>query len=105
MNEKELYQLFYLKQEKEIIKNIAEYKDSDELRKAYDEYFEKIEREEEKILAYINTIDDSLVRAIIELRFIQCKSWGDIGKKLNYERSSVYKILKRYLETHNRDET
>lgn len=39
-------------------------------------------REERKIMAFINNIDDCFIRLIFKLRFIDCKNWHDVAKEI-----------------------
>lgn len=60
--------------------------------------------EELKIESFIATVDDPEIRIIIRSRFIECKSWEIIGKKLHYDRTTPYNHLKNYLEGKTYDE-
>ena len=51
-----------------------------------------------KIEQYITSVDDSEIRLIMRLRFLDLKDWEDIGKQLNYDRTTVSKKLRRYLK-------
>ena len=46
----------------------------------------------------INDIEDSEIRLIFKLKFIDLKSWSYIGKVMNYDRSTVFKKYKKYLQ-------
>lgn len=46
----------------------------------------------------INEIEDAEIRLILKLKFIDLKSWSYIGKIMNYERSTVFKKYKKYLQ-------
>ncbi len=51
-----------------------------------------------RIETYINKIEDSLIRAIMILRFQELKSWDEIGIELDKDRTTVAKLLRRYLK-------
>ena len=50
-----------------------------------------------KIEEYMNTIDDIDIRRIIRYRFIDMMNWEMIGEKMNMDRTTAYKKLKKYL--------
>lgn len=50
-----------------------------------------------KIETYINKVEDSLIRAIMILRFQELKSWDEIGIELDKDRTTVAKLMRRYL--------
>lgn len=56
--------------------------------------------EEKRIMRYIDGIDDSFVRLIFKLRFIDCKNWWQVAYELggNNTNESVKKICYRYLK-------
>lgn len=60
--------------------------------------YEKLYSEEIKIEKFLETIDDVKVRIIIRARFIDGKNWNTIGKELNFERTTPYYHLKKYLK-------
>lgn len=43
----------------------------------------------------INEIKDDTARLIAKMRFIDMMSWTEIGRALNYDRTAVYRKLKR----------
>lgn len=51
----------------------------------------KLQAEEE-----INEISDEMARLIAKMRYIDLKSWSEIGNALNYDRTAVYRCLKKY---------
>ena len=51
-----------------------------------------------KIEQFIGEIDDPEIRLIVESRFIKCMKWEDIGKKVNSDRTTAYRKLKKFLE-------
>lgn len=48
-------------------------------------------------LAFITSIDDSIMRQIVVMRCIDCKKWEDIGKALGYDRTTVQKRYKAWI--------
>lgn len=64
----------------------------------YEKRLEKLERECEEIESLIDAIDDSRIRYIFELRFIEGKTQKEIGKKLYLEQSAVSKIIDNFLK-------
>lgn len=50
-----------------------------------------------KIESYIETVEDSEIRQIMRYRFLDLLSWEKIGEEMNYERTTVSKKLRNYL--------
>ncbi len=46
---------------------------------------------------FLKSVDDGVIRVIIRERFINGTTWNDIAKKLNFERTTPYYQLKKYL--------
>ena len=59
---------------------------------------EEILTETERIEAYIENIEDVDVRLIARKRFIENKTFQEIGDELYIEKTTAYKKLKRYFE-------
>ena len=55
---------------------------------------------EQEITAYINGISDSRTRRIFECRYIEGKTWEEIGRKLHCDRTTVEKKVANYLKKH-----
>ena len=49
---------------------------------------------------YIGSIDDAVVRRIIQLRFVELRSWNAVAQSMSYTVEAVKKRLYRYLEKH-----
>lgn len=64
------------------------------LNKKIEIYLEELARIED----IIDRIEDVEVRAIARMRYIQNMKWEEIGRKLNYDRTSCAKKLKNYFE-------
>lgn len=65
---------------------------------------DKLLDEQLKIENFLETIEDSNVRVIIRARFIDGKNWHQIGKELNFERTTPYYHLKKYLKGRLRED-
>ena len=52
-----------------------------------------------KIEKYISDVEDPEIRLIMRLRFMDLKDWDEIGAKLNYDRTSVSKKVRRYIKS------
>ncbi len=59
---------------------------------------EKAELLEMKITAYINSIDDSRIRRIMQYRYIEGYTWEKIGKIMNCHRSTVEKTILKFFD-------
>ena len=46
----------------------------------------------------INGIEDDEIRLICKLKFIDPKSWNYIADKMHYDRTTVYKKYKKFIE-------
>lgn len=46
----------------------------------------------------INEIKDDTARLIAKMRFIDMMSWAEIGRALNYDRTAVYRKLKKEIK-------
>ncbi|MGN0506653.1 MAG: hypothetical protein ACI4FZ_08835 [Lachnospiraceae bacterium] len=60
----------------------------------------KAEHEQSRLRKYIKEIDDSLVRQIIEYKYVQCLTWEETASKIGGENSgeSLRKALQRYMK-------
>lgn len=68
----------------------------------------KLKQKEEKLLIelqnienFLEQIDDGVIRVIIRERFINGLKWSEIAKKLNFDRTTPYYQLKKYLGAFN----
>lgn len=48
----------------------------------------------------INEIPDDTARLIAKYKYIDLLSWSEIGRIMNYDRTSVYRYLKRFFKLH-----
>lgn len=56
----------------------------------------RIQIERRKIMEYINSIDDSLLRQIMFLRNVSCMSWNQIASELGSNENCVKQIYSRH---------
>lgn len=52
-----------------------------------------------RIESIIEKIDDTEVKAIARMRFVQCLKWEEIGEKVHLERTTCAKKLKKYINS------
>lgn len=52
-----------------------------------------------KIEKYISNIDDSEIRTIMRMRFLDLKKWEQIGNELKYDRTVVAKKCRKYINS------
>ena len=57
----------------------------------------KAQKLETEIYEYINSVDDSRVRRIMQKKYIDGKDWETIANEMGYERSYPSKLVKSYL--------
>lgn len=58
---------------------------------------QQAEDEELRLTEYINGVEDSKVRLMMEYRYINGWSWEQIGRKFNCDRTTVEKTISKYL--------
>lgn len=58
----------------------------------------KAEQLENEIKSWIEQIEDSKIRQIVEYKYIDNLTWQQIGEKLHMDRTTAKKKLVRYLE-------
>ena len=63
----------------------------------------KAEKAEEKISNFINSVEDSRVRRIMEHRYIDGYKWEKIAKILHCDRTTPEKVVTKYLNEHKKD--
>lgn len=88
----------------EEVKRVATMR-SEKSKRAATEVDRKLKRlyaEQARIESYIACIDDSLVRRIMVARYIECRNWDGVARKLGGGNSaeSVRKICERWLRRH-----
>lgn len=72
-----------------------------EKRLLLDERKKKAVEAERKILCYINNIEESRVRRIMQFRYIEGLTWEKIGDIMHCDRTTAEKIINRYLKKNN----
>lgn len=63
----------------------------------------KAEEAELKIMEYINSVEDSRIRRIMQYRFVDGYKWEKIGKLLNYNRTYPQKLIDYYLKENKKN--
>ena len=58
----------------------------------------EIQIQRRKIIEYINSIDDSLLRQIMFLRNVSCMTWGQVARELNSTENCVKQIYSRHFK-------
>lgn len=53
-----------------------------------------------EIESYIETVEDSEIRQIMRYRFLDLKTWNEIGEEMKYDRTSISKKLRQFI-SHN----
>jgi DNA-directed RNA polymerase specialized sigma24 family protein len=71
-----------------------------ELRLTLEKRLAKAETLEASIEDYINTIEDSRVRLMIEYRYVKGYKLEKVGEIMHCDRTTVEKTIKRYLKSH-----
>ena len=61
---------------------------------------EEAESLELRITEYINSIGNSEIRRIFDMRYVKGKNWEEIGKALNCDRTTAEKKVAKYLRKH-----
>ena len=97
MTERELSQAVHLKAELDALHRIAAIEPSPDVLGAIDRQAKAVESARLEIMAFIATIPDARVRAIAVMRFLECRSWETIARRMHYERTSPAKQLRRFL--------
>ena len=60
----------------------------------------KAAESERRITEYINTIDDSKIRRMMQYRYIEGCTLGEIGEYMHCDRTTVEKTITKYLKEH-----
>ena len=53
-----------------------------------------------KIEKYISNVEDSEIRLIMRMRFLDLKDWEDIGDKIHCDRTTVARKVRKYIKNH-----
>ena len=97
MTEMELSQARNLQVELDALRRVAIRERSPEVLMAIDRQASAVEAARLEVMAFIATIPDARVRAIAVMRFLECRSWETIARRMHYERTSPAKQLRRFL--------
>ena len=97
MTERELSQAVHLKAELDALRRVAAEESSEDVLRAIDAQARAVEAARLEVMAFIATIPDAKVRAIAVMRFLECRSWETIARRMHYERTSPAKQLRRFL--------
>ncbi len=62
----------------------------------------KAEAEEIKLLHYINHIEESKIRRIMQFRFVEGFTWEKIGEIMYCDRTTAEKLINRYLKKNSK---
>jgi hypothetical protein len=74
------------------------YQDIDRKLKRYERLIRKLEGEIEYLEDWIESIPDSLMRQILQLRYRNDMGWGQIGQELGYDRTTIAKKHNAFFE-------
>lgn len=97
MTERELSQAVHLKAELDALRRVADEESSEDVLRTIDSQARAVEAARLEVMAFIAAIPDARVRAIAVMRFLEGKSWETIARRMNYERTSPAKQLRRFL--------
>ena len=97
MTERELSQAVYLKAELDALRRVAAEESSADMLIAIDAQARAVEAARLEVMAFIATVPDARVRAIAVMRFLEGKNWETIARRMNYERTSPAKQLRKFL--------
>lgn len=62
---------------------------------------EKAVEEEKRLMQYINNIKESRIRRIMQYRYIEGFTWEKIGEIMHCDRTTIEKMITRYLKKNN----
>lgn len=93
----ELSQARNLQIELDALRRVAIREPSPEVLRAIDSQAMAVESARLEVMAFIATIPDARVRAIAVMRFLECRSWETIARRMHYDRTSPAKQLRRFL--------
>ncbi len=102
MTAKELKEIKFLKLEiQRVDRTIKELHGADHERAYADLLNEEkadLLRKKCELESVINGIDDAEIRLILKLKFVDLRSWNYIARLMHYDRTTVYKKYKKYIE-------
>lgn len=97
MTERELSQAVHLKAELDALRRVASEENSADVLMAIDAQARAAEAARLDVMAFIATVPDPRIRAIVIMRFLEGKSWETIARRLSYERTPPAKQLRKFL--------
>ena len=65
--------------------------------KILDERRQRAEEAEIRIMEYINSVQDSRVRRIMQYRYVEGFSWERIAGIMHYDKSYIQRLISKYL--------
>ena len=96
MTERELSQAVHLKAELDALRRVAAKEPSPEVLRAIDRQARAVELARLGVMAFIAEIPEPRIRAIAVMRFLEGKSRETMARRMNYERTSPAKQLRRF---------
>lgn len=66
--------------------------------KILDERRQRAEEAEIRIMEYINSVQDSRVRRIMQYRYVEGFTWERIASIMNYDKSYPQRLISKYLD-------
>ena len=97
MTERELSSAVHLKAELDALRRVAAEELSDDVLRAIEVQARAVEAARLEVMAFIAAIPEPRIRAIAVMRFLEGKSWETIARRMNYERTSPAKQLRKFL--------
>lgn len=70
----------------------------DKLRKKLFKAKESVVKEIARLEVCLSSIEDEEIQTLAWARFVECKSWEQIGEENHMDRTTAYKKLKNYFE-------
>ena len=71
---------------------------SGEYAKVLSENKAELQARKAEIERIINEVQDAEIRLILKMKFVDQRSWNYISRMLHYDRSTVYKKYKRFIQ-------
>ena len=98
MTEKELQNIRFIKLEIERAERLLKHSASGEYAKVLSENKAELQARKAEIERIINEVQDAEIRLILKMKFVDQRSWNYISRMLHYDRSTVYKKYKRFIQ-------
>lgn len=101
MTDKDLQSVKFLKLELERNENTLRGLNGSAQAKEYIEVLNKhkaeLLRKKAEIESLINGVNDTEIRLILKLKFVDLRSWNYIARVMHYDRSTVYKKYQKFI--------